>query len=883
MKKVHKIKNAKNKVSLSVINIDSNSNLDFKNNPKQKEKLINALKMRHLNNKNELRPYNLCDNIEKLKNQGEGLYFYFYFMKFFGSIFLIISILSIISIVFNSIGGGLKLKSGVNWFLSTTLANIKKLYYEEEEINNMKNLTQDQVDDFVKNKNDGLKLEFYVILITETVICLIFFISIYVFELRVSKKIKEISKIKISARKYSLIVKGFPKNIEQEKVWEFFSQFGEVKDVAFAYEYQNCLVHIVNLVKLKKKIIKLDITRSKNKDEKIEKLVVKMKKETDIILKKLKTDKFDITNLSTLNVIGTFITFGDAKTPKNVVKEFKEGYKKTFCQKISCSKKEINKKLLYNNKKLKFKVPDHPKNILWENLEFSKFYQRNKLILTFFIAFLILITSFIITVFLNAYTETMVEIPCGNKTVTQQQILTSIDPSKRNNLIYCYCSKLSVSLLLNGDKKSFDYNYCYDQMINEAKTVGISFGIGMVISIINNFIQFVIFKMVLSIRYSSITEIVKKQINFSIWVEYINISFVLYVIYSEFRGFSIVKVFNSITNTDFIDIDSFVTDVDRQWYNKVGSKLVMPLLIAVFSPHVEELFIVMFITCWKSFKARWAKTKGEFINIMKFEQFDLGFRFKNVLLLIIACFTFSSGFPIFNSFIFIGIFFTFWLHKIILIKYSDKPPPYSNEIIKSCYKILKIGLIFHMFFAIYFLSNDDIFPNNMNFELESSSLELTYEHVNSEIYEIFKRLWKVLPLVIVFALIIISYFFEIFVFRFLRMFVKLFKKEKIFSSNDLDLQSYDDNLKEIKAHGLANYQIKQNPEYKNILNFSMEDISRLKNLAKSGSFIKMLKAHSIEQNIQYAKKEKKNEIIENDYSPQFESLEGVELKKNNKY
>lgn len=870
MKNIQRIKDNKSNNSFSVINIDSMEKLDFKNDPKQKKKLIDALKMRHLNENNELRPYSICDNIEKLKNQGEGLYFYFYFMKFFGIVFLILSIFSIFSIFFTTQGDGLKLKSGINFFLSTTLANIKKLYYDEDEINNLKNLSENEVDSFVKDKNDSLDKEFYIILGAETLICLFFFISIYVFQIKVARKIKEISKKKISARKYTLMIKGFPKNVLQDDIREFFSQFGIVKDVAFAYEYKNCLINIVKLVKYKKKMIKLDMLKKKNKNEKIQKLLEKMKKETKIILKKLGSDRFDIANLSTLNVIRTFVTFENAKTPQNVVIDFKEKYTKTICQKICCSKQNIPEKYLFKKKqiKLKFHVPDHPKNIIWENLEFGKFYQRNKFILTLIVAIIILILSFSITSFLNAYTESIVEVSCNNKSITQNQILKTLNIDEKNELIYCYCNKLSVSILLNGNKEDFDYKFCYDQMINEAKKFAISFGIGIFISVVNNFIQFIIFKMVLSIKYYSITEIVKKQINFSIWVEYFNTCFVLYFIYSEYKGFSITKIFNKITNTNFIDIDGYITDVNRQWYNKVGSKLIMPLFISIISPHFEELIIVILGTCWKSLKVRWAKTKGEFISIMKFDQFNLGFRLKNVLLLFICCFTFSAGLPIFNVFICIGIFLTFWFHKIILIKFSDKPPPYSNEIIKSCYKILKIGLIIHMIFAIYFLSNDDIFPTEMNFSLESTSIKLTYNDQNSQFYEIFQRLWKVFPLVIVLALMIIFYFFEFVFFKILISFFQLFKKEKIFSANDIQYDNYDDNLKLIKSHGLANYQIKLNPEYRNILNFSIEDVNRLKNLAKSDSFVKMLKVNSIEKNFQ------------NDYEPKFRnSNEDVELKK----
>ena len=69
-----------------------------------------------------------------------------------------------------------------------------------------------------------------------------------------------------------------------------------------------------------------------------------------------------------------------------------------------------------------------------------------------------------------------------------------------------------------------------------------------------------------------------------------------------------------------------------------------------------------------------------------------------------------------NLLIFFGLFLTYWFHKIILVKYSAKAPPYSSEIIESVFGILKTLLFIKLIFSIYFLSNDEIFPKNTLFD-----------------------------------------------------------------------------------------------------------------------------------------------------------------------
>ena len=77
--------------------------------------------------------------------------------------------------------------------------------------------------------------------------------------------------------------------------------------------------------------------------------------------------------------------------------------------------------------------------------------------------------------------------------------------------------------------------------------------------------------------------------------------------------------------------------------------------------------------------------------------------------------TFSTGLPIFYLFLSLGILFTFWLNKLIFVRYATRPDPYSSDLMNPIYVILKFGLIVKMCFSIFFLSNNDIFPKVLDF------------------------------------------------------------------------------------------------------------------------------------------------------------------------
>ena len=94
--------------------------------------------------------------------------------------------------------------------------------------------------------------------------------------------------------------------------------------------------------------------------------------------------------------------------------------------------------------------------------------------------------------------------------------------------------------------------------------------------------------------------------------------------------------------------------------------------------------------------------------------------------LIIICFTFSSGIPIYYHFVYMGLFFIYWTQKYLFVYNSKVPPPLGKSFMKSIYPLMKITLMIHMIFSIVFYSNDDIFPTKLNINLDDeNSLDQT--------------------------------------------------------------------------------------------------------------------------------------------------------------
>lgn len=77
--------------------------------------------------------YQIGDPIEEFQENSPGIYFYFYFLKFFGVIFLLISLLSTVMLVLNILGNNLERFGKTNFLMESTLGNIKGLVFTDQE------------------------------------------------------------------------------------------------------------------------------------------------------------------------------------------------------------------------------------------------------------------------------------------------------------------------------------------------------------------------------------------------------------------------------------------------------------------------------------------------------------------------------------------------------------------------------------------------------------------------------------------------------------------------------------------------------------------------------------------------------------------------------
>ena len=66
--------------------------------------------------------------------------------------------------------------------------------------------------------------------------------------------------------------------------------------------------------------------------------------------------------------------------------------------------------------------------------------------------------------------------------------------------------------------------------------------------------------------------------------------------------------------------------------------------------------------------------------------------------------TYSSGMPILYLIMVISLFFTFWVDKVLLLRYFRLTPGYTKHMAESVVSILPIAAIIHLAFGIFMFS-----------------------------------------------------------------------------------------------------------------------------------------------------------------------------------
>ena len=161
---------------------------------------------------------------------------------------------------------------------------------------------------------------------------------------------------------------------------------------------------------------------------------------------------------------------------------------------------------------------------------------------------------------------------------------------------------------------------------------------------------------------------------------------------------------------------------DMGWYREVGATITMTVLFLCFTPHASNLAYQAMQSskrcCDRSCRLSSKRTKQ--IIQQDYEQINMGdefmfeFRYCNILTVLSTAFFYSSGIPVLYFFAAIFFFVTYWIDKILILRFYKKPAQYDDYLAIHILKWYKVVIILHvigllLMFGITHIFQEDIF------------------------------------------------------------------------------------------------------------------------------------------------------------------------------
>jgi hypothetical protein len=140
------------------------------------------------------------------------------------------------------------------------------------------------------------------------------------------------------------------------------------------------------------------------------------------------------------------------------------------------------------------------------------------------------------------------------------------------------------------------------------------------------------------------------------------------------------------------------------------------MLIYIFSPHVAPLLYYLIVKskricdahcCTKGRRTK-KITRKDYYKLYLGPNFDIGTRYSQILVTIFVVLIYSPGMPILYVCCFLFMFITYWVDKILLLRFYRKPPNIDLFVAELFDIMILFGMILHFAFAIWMYGNKGI-------------------------------------------------------------------------------------------------------------------------------------------------------------------------------
>jgi hypothetical protein len=471
--------------------------------------------------------------------------------------------------------------------------------------------------------------------------------------------------------------------------------------------------------------------------------------------------------------------------------------------------------------------PDHPANIMWENLEISNINRFLRNVVVVVMSLVLMLGCFIIIFLLNVASENASnsDKSCSDTIIKQDQLSffdTNTDEYK--DLNYCFCKQQSLIELTK-------ISVCDSYLKAFLWETGLSVVGGLIIAITNYLLKKILYYFSKFQVYRSLTAETTSTIVKGLVASYVNTVIVTLLSSAQLPNGAIPSRFlGELAKIDTSAIPKF-TDFNREWYQLTGFKIAFAVLISCFSPHVFELLIINPLAKWWGRRGlKDGVLQIELNSMVEPSDFYIDNNYTVALNLLFVCLSFSAGMPILIWFCFLGFLLLYIFNKLKFVTWTKKCPFYNKSLNATITAILPFAVLIHLMFSVWIYGVKEFFnkANALNVGVLAAATSLT-SAIDPLGFGLSDRLKSGVPIALALAVVAALLLFEHVLVRLYKIIICQATQEEINmekgkeTPEDLILGYYSTVLEHIKAYTIENYDLRNNPDYRTITLLFLED------------------------------------------------------------
>ena len=165
------------------------------------------------------------------------------------------------------------------------------------------------------------------------------------------------------------------------------------------------------------------------------------------------------------------------------------------------------------------------------------------------------------------------------------------------------------------------------------------------------------------------------------------------------------KEIQDLVHVKITDTGNFV----KEWYYTTGLSLLLIMLINVVTPILPGL--QYYFLKWR---AQRKAARGEYTGFMTQDvaneifmgpEFAVSFRYSSILVTFFVCFVYAATMPILLLIGALSFYAGYWVDKFLFLRFYRIPPSYGRELSRGVANTIQVALLLHVLVSIWSFSN----------------------------------------------------------------------------------------------------------------------------------------------------------------------------------